>query len=65
MGGKVSFDTPMIFSLGFLMTFLFGGLTGIILAAPTLDFAAVRQLLRRRPTSVPWNEAPHHLRWNF
>ncbi len=38
-GGSVSFDTPMIFSLGFLMTFLFGGLTGIILAAPTLDFA--------------------------
>ena len=37
-GGSVSFDTPMIFSLGFLMTFLFGGLTGIILAAPTLDF---------------------------
>ncbi len=38
-GGSVSFDTPMIFSLGFLVTFLFGGLTGIILAAPTLDFA--------------------------
>ena len=37
-GGSVSFDTPMIFSLGFLVTFLFGGLTGIILAAPTLDF---------------------------
>ena len=37
-GGSVSFDTPMIFSLGFLATFLFGGLTGIILAAPTLDF---------------------------
>jgi cytochrome c oxidase subunit 1 len=29
----------MIFSLGFLTTFLFGGLTGIILASPTLDFA--------------------------
>ncbi len=38
-GGSVSFDTPMIFSLGFLTTFLFGGLTGIILASPTLDFA--------------------------
>ncbi|MGI9084482.1 MAG: aa3-type cytochrome oxidase subunit I [Aeromicrobium sp.] len=37
-GGSVSFDTPMIFSLGFLTTFLFGGLTGIILASPTLDF---------------------------
>jgi cytochrome c oxidase subunit 1 len=29
----------MIFSLGFLATFLFGGLTGIVLAAPPLDFA--------------------------
>src|SRR5213076_3408796 len=26
------------FSLGFLTTFLFGGLTGVILASPTLDY---------------------------
>src|SRR5690349_8199670 len=37
-GGSLSFDTPLIFSLGFLTTFLFGGLTGIILASPALDF---------------------------
>ena len=37
-GGSLSFDTPMIFSLGFLVTFLFGGLTGVILASPALDF---------------------------
>ena len=37
-GGSLTFDTPMIFSLGFLTTFLFGGLTGIILASPALDF---------------------------
>ena len=37
--GSVSFDTPMLFSMGFLFTFLFGGLTGVILAAPPLDFA--------------------------
>ena len=37
-GGSLSFDTPLIFALGFLVTFLFGGLTGIILASPTLDF---------------------------
>lgn len=37
-GGSLSFDTPMIFSLGFLVTFLFGGLTGVILASPTLNF---------------------------
>ena len=37
-GGKLSFETPMLWSLGFLATFLFGGLTGVILASPALDF---------------------------
>lgn len=36
--GSVTFETPMLFSVGFLVTFLFGGLTGIILASPPLDF---------------------------
>jgi cytochrome c oxidase subunit I len=36
--GSVSYDTPMLWTLGFLFTFLFGGLTGIILSAPPLDF---------------------------
>ena len=36
--GSLSFDTPMLWSIGFLTTFLFGGLTGIILASPPLDF---------------------------
>ncbi|MAY98158.1 cytochrome c oxidase subunit I [Nocardioides sp. REDSEA-S30_B4] len=37
-GGSLSFDTPMLWSIGFLTTFLFGGLTGVILASPPLDF---------------------------
>ncbi|MEO5609191.1 MAG: cytochrome c oxidase subunit I [Ornithinibacter sp.] len=37
-GGKLVFDTPMLWALGFLVTFLFGGLTGVILASPALDF---------------------------
>jgi cytochrome c oxidase subunit 1 len=37
--GNVSFETPMLWVMGFLVTFLFGGLTGIILASPPLDFA--------------------------
>jgi cytochrome c oxidase subunit 1 len=36
--GAVTFETPMLFCLGFLVTFLLGGLTGVILAAPPLDF---------------------------
>ncbi len=37
-GGSLSFETPMLWSLGFLVTFLFGGLTGVLLASPPLDF---------------------------
>ncbi|MFC4014526.1 cytochrome c oxidase subunit I [Nonomuraea purpurea] len=36
--GHLSFETPMLFAVGFLVTFLLGGLTGIILASPPLDF---------------------------
>ncbi|MEY2675112.1 MAG: hypothetical protein RL645_1293 [Actinomycetota bacterium] len=36
--GSISFETPMLWALGFLTTFIFGGLTGVILASPTLDF---------------------------
>ena len=36
--GNLTFETPMVWSLGFLVTFLFGGLTGVIIASPALDF---------------------------
>ena len=36
--GHITFETPMLFSVGFLVTFLFGGLTGVLLASPPLDF---------------------------
>ena len=36
--GHLTFETPMLFAIGFLVTFLFGGLTGVILASPPLDF---------------------------
>ncbi len=36
--GSVTFETPMVWALGFLITFIFGGLTGVILASPPLDF---------------------------
>jgi cytochrome c oxidase subunit 1 len=36
--GQLTFESPMLFSVGFLITFLFGGLSGVILASPPLDF---------------------------
>ncbi|MGB8388483.1 cytochrome c oxidase subunit I, partial [Mycobacterium sp.] len=36
--GQLTFETPMLFSLGFLITFLLGGLTGVLLASPPMDF---------------------------
>jgi cytochrome c oxidase subunit 1 len=36
--GSISFETPMLWSIGFLVTFLAGGLTGVILGSPPLDF---------------------------
>ncbi len=37
--GSLTFETPMLWIMGFLVTFLLGGLTGVILASPPLDFA--------------------------
>jgi cytochrome c oxidase subunit I len=36
--GQITFETPMLFAIGFLITFLFGGLSGVMLAAPPIDF---------------------------
>ena len=36
--GTLTFETPMLFALGFLVTFLFGGLSGVLLASPPVDF---------------------------
>ncbi len=37
--GKLSFTTPMLFCMGFLFTFLIGGITGVYLAAPAIDYS--------------------------
>jgi cytochrome o ubiquinol oxidase subunit 1 len=37
-GGRIRFDTPMLWSIGFMVTFILGGLTGVLVAVPPADF---------------------------
>ena len=37
-GGRVVFTTPMLWSIGFMITFVIGGMTGVLLAVPPADF---------------------------
>src|SRR5436190_2235149 len=36
--GRIVFATPMLFSIGFMVTFVLGGMTGVLLAVPPVDF---------------------------
>jgi cytochrome o ubiquinol oxidase subunit 1 len=37
-GGRVVFASPMLWSIGFMITFVLGGMTGVLLAVPPADF---------------------------
>src|SRR6202044_1097202 len=37
-GGRIRYATPMLWSLGFIVTFIIGGMTGVLLAVPPADF---------------------------
>jgi cytochrome o ubiquinol oxidase subunit 1 len=37
-GGRVRFTTPMLWALGFICTFVIGGMTGVLMAIPPADF---------------------------
>ncbi len=36
--GRIRFTTPMLWTMGFLTTFVVGGMTGVMLAVPAIDF---------------------------
>jgi cytochrome o ubiquinol oxidase subunit 1 len=37
-GGRVVYSTPILWSIGFMVTFVIGGMTGVLLAMPPADF---------------------------
>jgi cytochrome o ubiquinol oxidase subunit I len=37
-GGKVRYEPPMLWSVGFMVTFVIGGMTGVLMAVPPADF---------------------------
>jgi cytochrome o ubiquinol oxidase subunit 1 len=37
-GGRVQFTVPVLWSLGFMVTFVIGGMTGVLMAVPPADF---------------------------
>jgi cytochrome o ubiquinol oxidase subunit 1 len=37
-GGRVVYSTPMLWSIGFMVTFVLGGMTGVLMAVPPADF---------------------------
>ena len=37
-GGRVRFNTPLLWAIGFMVTFAIGGMTGVLLAVPPADF---------------------------
>jgi cytochrome o ubiquinol oxidase subunit 1 len=43
-GGRVRFTVPMHYAIGFMITFVIGGLTGVLLAIPPVDFVVHNSL---------------------
>jgi len=37
--GKIRFEPPMLWTVGFMITFVIGGMTGVLLAVPPADFS--------------------------
>jgi cytochrome o ubiquinol oxidase subunit I len=45
-GGRIVYSTPMLWSIGFMVTFVIGGMTGVLLAVPPADFVLHESLFQ-------------------
>jgi len=45
-GGRIVYATPMLWSVGFMVTLVIGGVTGVLLAVPPVDFVVHESLFQ-------------------
>jgi cytochrome o ubiquinol oxidase subunit 1 len=45
-GGRIVYATPMLWSVGFMVTFVIGGVTGVLMAVPPVDFVVHESLFQ-------------------
>jgi cytochrome o ubiquinol oxidase subunit 1 len=45
-GGRIVYSTPILWSIGFMVTFVIGGVTGVLLAVPPADFVLHESLFQ-------------------
>src|ERR1700736_6873306 len=45
-GGRIVYSTPILWSIGFMVTFVIGGVTGVLLAVPPADFGLHESLFQ-------------------
>jgi cytochrome o ubiquinol oxidase subunit I len=45
-GGRIVYSSPMLWSIGFMVTFVIGGVTGVLLAVPPADFVLHESLFQ-------------------
>jgi cytochrome o ubiquinol oxidase subunit 1 len=45
-GGRIDYSTPILWSIGFMVTFVIGGVTGVLLAVPPADFVLHESLFQ-------------------
>jgi cytochrome o ubiquinol oxidase subunit I len=45
-GGRIVYASPMLWSVGFMVTFVIGGVTGVLLAVPPVDFVVHESLFQ-------------------